>query len=179
MSDEIIPDDKNWTWVLEKPCGDCGFDSSVFDATKAGDAIRDQANRWSTVLQQTKAVVRPRPGVWSPLEYGCHVRDVFKKFDERVQLMISQIDPHFENWDQDKTAIDDDYASQVPATVAQQLNEAAESLASSFDSVILEQWQRRGFRSDGSVFTVESLARYLMHDPIHHLWDVGADVPVY
>lgn len=179
MSDEIIPDDKNWTWVLEKPCGDCGFDSSVFDVKRTGDAIRDQAVRWATVLHQDDAITRPRPGVWSPLEYGCHVRDVFKKFDERVQLMISQIDPHFENWDQDKTAIDDDYASQVPATVAQQLNEAAESLASSFDSVTLEQWQRRGFRSDGSVFTVESLARYLMHDPIHHLWDVDAEVPVY
>jgi hypothetical protein len=179
MSDEIIPDDKNWTWVLEKPCGDCGFDSSEFDVKRTGDAVRDQAVRWAIVLQQTNAVVRPRPGVWSPLEYGCHVRDVFKKFDDRAQLMISQTDPHFENWDQDKTAVDDDYASQVPATVAQQLTEAAESLASSFDSVTLEQWERRGFRSDGSVFTVESLARYLMHDPIHHLWDVGADVPVY
>jgi hypothetical protein len=113
------------------------------------------------------------------LEYGCHVRDVFKKFDERVQLMMSQIDPHFENWDQDKTAVDDDYGSQNLATVAQQLVEAAESLSSRFDSVSADQWQRRGFRSDGSVFTVESLARYLMHDPIHHLWDVGADVPLY
>ncbi|NDG11232.1 MAG: hypothetical protein EB111_05220 [Actinobacteria bacterium] len=35
----------------------------------------------------------------------------------------------------------------------------------------------RGFRSDGSAFTVESIARYLMHDPVHHLWDVGAEIP--
>jgi DinB superfamily len=179
MSDEITPDDKNWTWVLEKPCVDCGFDSAEFDVKRTGDAVRDQAVRWATVLQQNNASTRPRPGVWSPLEYGCHVRDVFKKFDERVQLMMSQIDPHFENWDQDKTAVDDDYGSQNLATVAQQLVEAAESLSSRFDSVSADQWQRRGFRSDGSVFTVESLARYLMHDPIHHLWDVGADVPVY
>lgn len=34
-----------------------------------------------------------------------------------------------------------------------------------------------GPRSDGSVFTVESLLRDLMHDPIHHLWDVLADLP--
>jgi hypothetical protein len=29
--------------------------------------------------------------------------------------------------------------------------------------------QRRG---DGARFTVESFARYLVHDPVHHLFDV-------
>ncbi len=51
------------------------------------------------------------------------------------------------------------------------------SLAARFDTVEEEQWSRRGIRSDGSVFTVDSVARYLMHDPVHHLWDVGAEVP--
>ena len=52
-------------------------------------------------------------------------------------------------------------------------------LADRFDAVGADQWERRGFRSDGSVFTVESLGRYLMHDPVHHLWDVDAEVPTY
>ncbi len=30
-----------------------------------------------------------------------------------------------------------------------------------------------GLRSDGSAFTVESLAAYFIHDPIHHLHDVS------
>ncbi|MFM7891632.1 MAG: hypothetical protein ACKO8V_07035 [Actinomycetota bacterium] len=42
-----------------------------------------------------------------------------------------------------------------------------------------DQWQRCGFRSDGSVFTIKTIAQYLLHDPVHHLWDVGADVPTY
>ena len=117
--------------------------------------------------------------MWSPLEYGCHVRDVFRKFDERLQLMLKEVDPHFENWDQDKTALEDDYPSQVPAEVAAALKEAAESLARHFDAVSSDQWSRRGFRSDGSAFTVESIARYLMHDPVHHLWDVGAEIPTF
>jgi hypothetical protein len=29
-----------------------------------------------------------------------------------------------------------------------------------------------GARSDGAQFTVESFARYFIHDPIHHLYDV-------
>ncbi len=179
MSDEVIPDVKNWTWVLERICDDCGFDSSKFDVLQTGHAIRDQAVRWAEVLESDDVAVRPKPGVWSPLEYGCHVRDVFRKFDERLELMLTHVDPQFENWDQDKTAIEDDYQSQVPIAASAELSAAAVSLATRFDSVASDQWTRRGFRSDGSVFTVETIARYLMHDPVHHLFDVGAEVPQY
>ena len=179
MGNEIVPDDKNWTWVLEKPCGDCGFDASSFDAAGTGAALRDQVVRWVAELRQSDVNVRPEPGVWSPLEYACHVRDVFRKFDERLALMLNEIDPAFENWDQDATAIEDRYDLQNAAVVANELQEAGFSLADRFDSVAAEQWSRTGFRSDGSAFTVESIAKYLMHDPVHHLWDVGADVPTY
>lgn len=177
MGNEIIPDDKNWTWVLEKPCGDCGFDASSFDAASTGTALRDQVVRWVAVLSQRDVNVRPKPGVWSPLEYACHVRDVFRKFEERLALMLNEIDPAFENWDQDATAIVDRYDLQNAAVVANEIQEAGISLADRFDSVAGEQWSRKGFRSDGSAFTVESIAKYLMHDPVHHLWDVGAEVP--
>lgn len=117
--------------------------------------------------------------MWSPLEYGCHVRDVFRLFDERLTLMMSDDDPLFANWDQDATAVADDYASQDAQVVAAQLAEAAAVLADRFDAVAADDWGRRGVRSDGSAFTVDSLGRYLMHDPVHHLWDVGAEVPTY
>jgi hypothetical protein len=35
------------------------------------------------------------------------------------------------------------------------------------------QWERTGARSDGARFSVDSFARYLIHDPVHHLHDVG------
>ena len=117
--------------------------------------------------------------MWSPLEYECHVRDVFRLFDERLTLMMSADDPHFANWDQDATAIADDYASQDAQIVAAQLVEAAAVLAERFDEVNADDWGRRGFRRDDSAFTVDSLGRYLMNDPVHHLWDVGAEVPTY
>lgn len=179
MNEEIIPDDKNWTWVLEKRCGDCGFDASTFDASRTGAALRDQVASWIAVLGQNDVSVRPKPSVWSPLEYACHVRDVFRKFDERLALMLNEIDPAFENWDQDATAIEDRYDLQNAAVVANELHEAGLSLADRFGSVAGEQWLRTGFRSDGSAFTIESIAKYLMHDPVHHLWDVGAEVPKF
>ncbi|MFM8970393.1 MAG: hypothetical protein ACKOI3_09270 [Actinomycetota bacterium] len=46
----ITPDDKNWTWVLERPCADCGFVAGEFDVTRTGEAVRDLGQRWVKVL---------------------------------------------------------------------------------------------------------------------------------
>ncbi len=115
---------------------------------------------------------RPRPTVWSPLEYACHVRDVFGIYAYRLDLMLSQDDPTFPNWDQDATAVADRYAEQDPATVREELTVGAEKLAAGFAAVPNGAWDRTGTRSDGARFTVESFARYFIHDPVHHLYDV-------
>ena len=47
-----------------------------------------------------------------------------------------------------------------------------ERLATAFEAVRPEQWDRPGLRSDGAMFTVETIGRYLVHDPTHHVWDV-------
>ena len=26
----IVPDTKDWTWVLQRPCPECGFDTQAF-----------------------------------------------------------------------------------------------------------------------------------------------------
>jgi hypothetical protein len=168
----IPPDTKNWTWVLERRCPECGFDASAFERELVGSMILANAAAWQRVLRGPDTGRRPAVDVWSPLEYGCHVRDVFCIYDERLERMLEEADPQYANWDQDTTAVDDDYASQDPATVAEELVIAAARLANRFDSVTDAQWSRPGTRSDGAHFTVESFARYLIHDPIHHLWDV-------
>jgi hypothetical protein len=57
--------------------------------------------------------------------------------------------------------------------VAEQLVAAAERCAARWDTVQPSDHTRRGFRSDGAVFTVESFARYFLHDPIHHVDDIA------
>ena len=47
-------------------------------------------------------------------------------------------------------------------------------LADRFATVRPDQWARTGFRSDGAAFTIDSFTRYMMHDPVHHVWDVRA-----
>jgi hypothetical protein len=127
---------------------------------------------WPALLDNDEVAKRPRPDKWSPLEYGCHVRDVFRLYEYRLRLMLDQDDPLFPNWDQDATAIEQRYDQSDPQTVAAELAAAASQLAASFDNVTGATWQRPGRRSDGVSFTIDSFARYLIHDPIHHVYDV-------
>ena len=114
----------------------------------------------------------PRPDRWSPLEYACHVRDVLVLYDERLQLMLTEDDPDFPNWDQDVAAVENRYDEQDPARVAADIAAAAAVIAARFDGVPEGAWGRTGNRSDGARFTVDSFARYFVHDPVHHLDDV-------
>ena len=168
----IVPDTKDWTWVLREPCAECGLASADVEPTAVAGLVRESLPRWRAVLARPDAVVRPDPATWSPLEYGCHVRDVLVLFDERLALMLTDDDARFGNWDQDATAVAERYGTQVPAVVADELEAAGERLASAFDAVPADAWGRTGLRSDGSRFTVATFAQYFWHDVAHHLVDV-------
>ena len=169
----IEPDTKDWTWVLERPCPECGFDAPGLARERVPDAIRDNATLWEVVLGTDDAAVRPAPHLWSPLEYACHVRDVNRIFDERVRLVLTEDAPTFAAWDQDATAVEQDYGSQDAAKVAEEVVAAAGSVAATYESVPDDAWERTGTRSNGDEFTVDTLARYHLHDLVHHAHDVS------
>ncbi len=169
----IIPDTKNWTWVLDEACPECGFDARAVDRTQLGRMVRANAAAWPLLLRSDTAQMRPTDERWSALEYGCHVRDVLRLFDERLRLMLEHDNPQFENWDQDVAAVEGRYDLQDPLVVSRELVDAAATIADRWDAVRDDQWARTGDRSDGSSFTVDSFARYFLHDPVHHLDDVS------
>ena len=173
----IVPDTKDWTWVLREPCAECGFVAAAVDRTALGRRLRDDATGWVAVLAQPGAAERPEPGTWSALEYACHVRDVHRIFGGRLDLMLEQDEPTFANWDQDAAAVEGRYHLQDPAVVAAELRDAAEAVAARYDALAdapEETWARRGLRDNGSEFTVDSIARYHLHDVVHHSHDVRA-----
>ena len=176
-AEQIEPDTKDWTWVLERPCPDCGFDASIVELADLPRRLQANSVGWTARLAESDAGRRPAADVWSPLEYACHVRDVHRTFATRVGLMLEQEDPQFPNWDQDATAIEDDYASQDPETVAAELADAADAAGQRYTDLAEDQWSRTGRRSDGSVFTVDTIARYHLHDVVHHAYDVGLQDP--
>lgn len=169
----MVRDEKNWTWVLERPCPECGFDASTVDVARLGDLVRENAAAWPELLAAPDAIRRPTDSQWSALEYACHVRDVFRVFDERLRLMLEHDDPAFPNWDQDAAAVERCYDRQDPVTVADELLAAAAGCAARFDMVTPDDYGRTGTRSDGSRFTIDTFGRYFIHDPVHHLHDVA------
>ncbi|RYJ01961.1 MAG: DinB family protein [Actinomycetales bacterium] len=170
----IEPDTKDWTWVLDEPCPECGLAAGEVDPHAVAGLVRESLPRWSAVLSRPDVAERPDPATWSPLEYACHVRDVFTLFDERLQRILSDDEARFENWDQDVTAVEQRYGEQDPAVVSDELEAAGERLAQAFASVPDDARGRTGLRSDGSTFTVGTFAQYFWHDIAHHLHDVSA-----
>jgi DinB superfamily len=170
---EPEPDAKDWTWTLTRRCPDCGLEAGMVDPAEIPERAFVAAEEWIQILRSSPAVTsRPFPDVWSPLEYGAHVRDAFRVFDGRLAQMLAEDDPTFENWDQNETAIRERYRDQDPEVVADELEAAAEAFVARLASVQPSQLGRTGRRSNGSEFTVASLSQYFLHDVVHHLWDV-------
>jgi hypothetical protein len=169
----IPPDTKNWTWVLERACPECGFEAGAVPVDSISALVRQNAATWVRLLEDgVIGPARPDPATWSSLEYACHVRDVYWRYEGRIELMLTEPDPLYPNWDQDATAEEERYQEQVPATVVSELTANAERLAVRLDGTTGSEWNRSGRRSDGVSFTVASLSRYMIHDPVHHVWDV-------
>ena len=170
---EPEPDTKDWTWVLTRRCDQCGLAAGEIDSATIAERAFVAAEEWVQILQSSPAVtVRPKPDVWSPLEYGAHVRDVYRIFDKRLALMLAQDEPTFESWDQNQTAIKERYGQQDPEIVAEELEAAAQAFIARIKAIRPDQWDRRARRSDGAEFTALTLCQYFLHDVIHHLWDV-------
>lgn len=173
------PDSKDWTWVLERPCDDCGYDTATIDRDQLGALVRTNGATWRRLLGRGDLVSQRPPAddgqvVWSALEYGAHVRDVYRVFLDRLTEMLTEDDPTFVDWDQNEAAIVGDYADEDPGRVAYDLALTAGKVADTLDRVSADGWDRPGERSDGRRFTVESLARYLLHDANHHAADAEA-----
>jgi hypothetical protein len=173
----IVPDDKDWTWVLHEVCPECGFDTATVDPDELAGRIAATSRAWEAILGGPDVRLRPDDETWSPLEYACHVRDVHRVYAGRVGRMLTEDDPFFENWDQDATAVEGRYGEQDPAVVARELTAAGEELGALFAGVSGGGWARTGRRSDGAAFTVDSIGRYYLHDIEHHLWDVTGSLP--
>lgn len=164
--------------MLERPCPECGFRAEAVDRDQIGALMRANAAGFRGALQRGD-VVHQRPPVppgqppkWSALEYAGHVADVYELARERLTRMLKKKNPTFADWDQDRAALEHHYADIDPSKVSYQLASTAGKVADLVDKVRDGQWERTGTRSDGATFTIESFARYILHDVTHHLWDV-------
>jgi hypothetical protein len=166
----ITPEDRDWTFVISEGCQECGFRPQP--PAQTGERLRATIPQWTAALAAPEARRRSEPTTWSTVEYACHVRDACRIFRGRLQLMLTEDDPTFANWDQDATAVAENYFAQLPDEVSVQLSSEAEAIAAAFDAVKPDQLQRPGRRSNGSLFTISTFSVYFLHDVEHHVYDI-------
>src|SRR5665648_1261505 len=55
----IEPDTKDWTWVLQRRCPECGMAAGAIVAAEVPDLLRGYAERWAEVLRRPDVAAPP------------------------------------------------------------------------------------------------------------------------
>ena len=160
-------------------CDECGFTYDVAAAPDAGRAIVTGADEVAQVLADGAADIaaRRRPDLWSPLEYGCHVRDVLQVQRERVLLVRREDRPSFVPMGRDERVDHDGYADQDPTDVARQVRDAAALFANVLDR-LGPDWDRTGTYNypEPTERSLRWIAVHTVHEVCHHLLDIRRQV---
>lgn len=155
-------------------CEDCAY---VYGDTDVDDAVRiireDAAVLAREVETRPDVHDRPAPEVWSPLEYGCHVRDVLVHQRARIDQALTEDEPDFRPMGREALAVG--YRGQDPAAVAAEIQAAAEAMAgaaASLDAAALARtgtyhWPETASRD------LRWLVRHTAHEVLHHRRDVA------
>lgn len=170
-----VADVKDWTWVTQRQCPDCGFDPASVGPADLPELILSAVERFAVAVEKEGAEERPSLQTWSPIEYGRHVADVIEVMGQRLEQILEAdgAPVRFENWDQDAAALDNEYWKANGHATAVLIRERAEGAAKDWAEPEGDQWAWVGRRGDGAEFTVESLGLYFAHDLLHHLYDVN------
>ena len=173
---QIVPDGKDWTVVLDTVCEQCGYDVRGISPGDAFEQLPGHVERYISVLSRPDAATRTNPARWSEQEYVAHVAEMLEVMTGRFTLMLERDEPEFPNWDQDQAAEAGNYNALGAGQVAELLRKNAAGYAAILESLDPAQYSRRGLRSNGAAFTVETLNQYAWHDLVHHLWDLGVEI---
>lgn len=157
-------------------CDECGFAYDLAQATSVGGAIADGVVELTALLREpgTEVGRRRAPAVWSPLEYGCHVRDVLLVQRERVLAARRTDVPTFEPMGRDERVELDGYARQQPDDVARQMTDAALLFANVLARLDPHDWERTGVYTwpHPAERSLRWVALHTLHEVRHHLLDV-------
>jgi DinB superfamily len=171
------------TPAVDGVCEECGFDYDRLSEAEVVDTVRAFGRRYRAPLsrglpgESLDDLVRahPLPGVWSALEYACHVRDVFAVQRERVEQAVAVDLPTFESMRREERVVEERYNEQDPATVIEALAANAEAMAATLAGLDPAGWFRRGIYQypQPTERDVAWIARHTVHEGHHHLLDVG------
>jgi hypothetical protein len=172
---------EGWQWARAQTdqCPQCGLHPAAMDQAVLGGQLMELAGSWRTFLldaDDTYLRANPAPGIFSPLQYGAHVRDIQRVYGDRILLMLEEDDPVFPQFNPDEDAWNG-YNQLDPAALADEIEAQASRLAGILAQLQSDDWARTMTRDGGSdgvyQFTVAGLASYAVHESHHHLLDAN------
>jgi S-DNA-T family DNA segregation ATPase FtsK/SpoIIIE len=157
-------------------CAECGFTYGGLTTAEIPNALveigTEFAGRLGRVpLDQLRR--RPRPDVWSGLEYACHVRDVLLVQRDRLYIALVEDTPGFAKMNRDERVTLARYNDQDPADVAAQLSVAAQLAAQAFAALEDDHWLRPVIYNypEPTRRTIGWMGEHTVHEGRHHLQD--------
>jgi hypothetical protein len=158
-------------------CESCGLRYGDLTPSAALGLIRSHPAQYRRRLQHLPIDVlrrRPAAGVWSALEYSCHVRDVYDVYHSRVRRTLTEHEPTLEPMRNDEHAEQGTYNQQPLAAVLLDLERNADRFAALTSEIREPQWSRTAVRLPRERRTVLWMVRQVAHEGLHHLHDIGA-----
>lgn len=156
-------------------CDECGFEYDLATATAAGSAIVEGTAEMAALLSERTTVARARldPQSWSPLELGCHLRDVLLVQRERVLAARRSDRPTIDPMGRDERVEHDGYRDQEPDDVARQLTDAAFLFANVLARLEPQEWDRTMIYNypEPRERSLRWVAVHTLHEVRHHLLD--------
>jgi hypothetical protein len=161
-------------------CPQCGFVYDLTQAAAAGEALNERVSAAVAILGDREVDVRSRrqPAVWSPLEYGCHLRDMLLVQRERVLAALRVDRPDCTAMGRDERVVHDGYADQEPIDVARQLADAAQMFGNVLGRLSDDDWNRTLLYHfpETSERSLRWVAMHTLHEAQHHLDDISSQV---
>jgi MOSC domain-containing protein YiiM len=160
--------------VVPETCAECGFDArdwTVRDATTVLDALGWWWELATADVPPAALNRRPRPGVWSALEYGLHSALVTALWRAGLELILARdgcdlpVPPDLAGTTDEPLALD------VGSVVADVRREGG-ALATLARRAAPEGWAHTGHLPDATV-QAEAGLLHAVHDATHHCMDVG------
>lgn len=185
---EIIRRDRGegWKWhrIQIDACPQCGDHPGALPPSDLGELALERVAAWREFLMEAdEAYLRttPEPGVFSPMQYGAHVRGILTVYTDRMVLGLEQDTPTVPIFMPPQDEIEG-YNQLGREELADDLEEQARRLAKIVDAMEPSAWTRTVINDRGVYgvysFTLKGLACNAVHEAHHHLLDAKGTLGV-
>jgi hypothetical protein len=172
---------EGWQWprIQHEACPQCGYNPASFSPESLGDVALDLSARWREFLAGADdAFLRTNPEaeffVFSPIQYGAHVRDILRVYTDRMVLGIEQDSPTVPIFNPSQDVFES-YNGLDREELASDIESQARRLAEIVDNMDPSAWSRIVVNDRGVygvyTFSVAGLACNGVHEAHHHLLD--------